>query len=104
MADTRVPIRCDGCGQTDDHPKHHYAAQVFHHDCTPAYVIDDMTHESIYSVENGQIVLQQRIPLPEEEMHPGTRRFLAIREKANKGTRGVKLAEWIADTDTSEEN
>jgi hypothetical protein len=103
MAEVRVPARCDGCGQTDDHPKMHYGAQTYHHDCVPAFVMDDLTHESIYSVENGQALLVHRIPLPEEQMHPGTRLLLKVREQAQKGTRGVKLHEWIAKQDTVHE-
>lgn len=32
-----VAVRCDQCGQTDDHPKVHVAnGGVFHHDCLSA--------------------------------------------------------------------
>lgn len=95
MADARVQARCDGCGQTDDHPKMHYGAQTYHHDCIPAFVMDDLTSESTYRVEGNQLVLVDRVPLPEEHMHPGTRRLLAVRDKAQGGTRGPKLLEWI---------
>jgi hypothetical protein len=29
-------MRCDQCGQSDDHPKHHFAGLgSYHHDCVP---------------------------------------------------------------------
>lgn len=31
----RTKTMCDQCGQTDDHPKHHYGEKTYHHDCTP---------------------------------------------------------------------
>lgn len=34
--------RCDTCGKTDDHPKHHYGAETNHHDCIPARILDDL--------------------------------------------------------------
>ena len=37
--------RCDNCGQTDDHPKLHYGAETYHHDCIPARVLDDCNLE-----------------------------------------------------------
>ncbi len=96
MADEpRGQLRCDGCGQTDDHPKMHYGAQTFHHDCIPAFVLDDLTSQSFYRVEGNQLVLESRVPLPEENMHPGTRRLLKVRDKAQSGTRGPKLLQWI---------
>lgn len=33
---------CDNCGQTDDHPKLHYGAETYHHDCVPARVMADV--------------------------------------------------------------
>jgi hypothetical protein len=95
MAEARVPYRCDGCGQTDDHPKMHYGVQTYHHDCIPAFVMDDLTSESTYRVEGGQVSLLQRVPLPEEHMHPGTVRLLETRKKAESGTRGPALLKWI---------
>ena len=95
MAEARVPYRCDSCGQTDDHPKMHYGAQTYHHDCLPAFAMHDLTSESVYRVENSQVVLVERVPLPEEAMHPGTRRLLATQEQARKGVRGPALLKWI---------
>lgn len=34
--------RCDSCGDTDDHPKHHYGSETNHHDCIPARILDDL--------------------------------------------------------------
>jgi hypothetical protein len=73
----------------------HYGVQTYHHDCIPAFVMDDLTSESTYSVVNGQVILQQRVPLPEESMHPGTVRLLEARKKAESGTRGPALLKWI---------
>lgn len=96
MADTRVPEQCQQCGQVDDHPKHRYLQFgrmfVFHHDCTPQWVIDDMTHESFYDESR---VLTDRVPIPEDDWHPATKRVLAIRAEALKGRRGPKLLAHI---------
>jgi hypothetical protein len=97
MAEARVQYRCDGCGQTDDHPKFHYAAQVFHHDCIPAYIMDELQGESYYRLDenSGQLVRTSIVPLPEEELSLEIRRLLHIRALAEKGTRGTKLLEKI---------
>jgi hypothetical protein len=96
----RVPARCDICGQVDADPKHHYAGQTFHHDCTPAYVIDDLTSESFYEIDttpDGQRTMRlvNRVPLPEESWHPTARHFMAVREQAQSGVRGERLLTWI---------
>lgn len=62
-----VPTACDQCGQTDDHPKLHYGAETFHHDCTPARI--------------------------RAEVPP---RVVEIIEAAEGGTRGDKLRAHIA--------
>jgi hypothetical protein len=96
MTEPRVLYRCDGCGQTDDHPKMHYVVQTYHHDCIPAFVMDDLTSETYYTtVDNGQLVMTHRVPLPEESLHPGTQRLLEIRKLALKGMHGEKLLEHI---------
>ncbi len=98
MADQpRAQLRCDGCGQTDDHPKMHYGAQTYHHDCIPAFVMDDLTSETYYEVQGNQLVMSSRVPLPEERLHPGTRLMMKARDKAQSGTRGAKLLKWIQD-------
>ncbi len=91
----RALHRCDSCGQTDDHPVMHYGAQTFHHDCIPAFVMDEITSEVYLDTETGQVV--QRLPLPEEHLHPNIRRLLDTRKKAESGTRGPKLLKWIND-------
>jgi hypothetical protein len=104
MADTpRVQLRCDGCGQTDDHPKMHYGAQTYHHDCIPAFVLDDLTSESFFRVEGTTVLLESRVPLPEEKLAPQIRRLLAVREMAMKGTRGPKLLSRITEMPPAEE-
>lgn len=95
MANGRIEARCDNCGQTDDHPKMHYGPQTFHHDCIPAYVLDDLTSESYYhSVADGGGLIQ-RIQLPEEEWHPSAKLVLALRDKAMSGVRGNELLAHI---------
>jgi hypothetical protein len=98
MADAPRPIlRCDTCGQSDDHPKHHYGRQTFHHDCTPASVIDEMTSLVTLNLDQQGNVLgiAYLTPLDPEDYHPGVKRFLEIREAAMKGTRGPKLLAHI---------
>ncbi len=104
MADQpRAQLSCDGCGQTDDHPKLHYGTQTYHHDCVPAFVMDDLTHESSYRLEGNQLVLVDRVPLPEDSMAPQVRRLLAVRDKAQGGTRGPKLLNFIQSLPPAEE-
>lgn len=33
--------KCSSCGQTDNHPKHHYGDRCYHFDCIPADVYED---------------------------------------------------------------
>lgn len=83
---------CDDCGQTDDHPKHHYGAETYHHDCTPHRVIEDMTSVSVWGRDaDNQLVLVSRTPLSEDLYDEHTKRFLHARQLALKGTRGDKL-------------
>jgi hypothetical protein len=90
MADV---IKCDGCGQFDDHPKWHYPPQSFHFDCTPAYVIEDATNVSHYvRDENNQPVLVGRTPIPEEEWPDHVQQAMHLRSLALKGShKGEKL-------------
>lgn len=84
--------QCDGCGAVDDHPKHHYGPETYHHDCTPHRIIEDMTSESQYGFdENDQLVLLSRTPLAEKDYPEHTKRFLKLRDLAQKGTRGEQL-------------
>jgi hypothetical protein len=74
----------------------HYAAQTFHHDCIPAFVMDELTSEAYFEpAPGGGFTVSQLVPLPEEDLHPSTRRVLDIRKKAESGTRGPKLLNWI---------
>lgn len=85
-------MQCDGCGQVDDHPKHHYGDETYHHDCTPHRVIEDMTSVSEYGRdESGNRVLVARTPIPEKDWPEGTKRFMNLRKLAEGGTRGDKL-------------
>lgn len=91
MAVPRIPVRCDGCGKTDDHPKHNYGDLTFHYDCSPAFVVDDMTSVSDWVWDDGQKVLHRRDPLPEDSYHPATAHFLRVREAALAGKHGDDL-------------
>ncbi len=91
MAD-RAPLRCDQCGQVDDHPKWHYGAATYHHDCAPYGVIRDVTTTG-YTGADGQWIDGQAIP--HADLPTGIRRALKARELAEKGTRGPKLAAAI---------
>ncbi|HEY2086466.1 MAG TPA: hypothetical protein VGH54_10645 [Mycobacterium sp.] len=50
-ASVHVFYRCEGCGQNDDHPKLHYGRQQFHHDCTPAFILDVLNAQNLAIVE-----------------------------------------------------
>lgn len=95
----RVKVRCDNCGQVDDHPKHHYGAQTFHHDCTPASVLDEMTSVVTARLDLDvfppALVPVSREPVAEEDQHPGVRRFMEIRQAALDGTHGQELVAHI---------
>lgn len=88
--------QCDGCGQQDDHPKHHYGAETYHHDCTPFRVIEDMTSVTEYQrLDDGSLKVLSRTPIPEKELPEHTKRFLAARKLAEGGTRGAKLRKHL---------
>ena len=86
---------CDNCGQADNHPKLHFGAETYHHDCIPHRVIEDMTSVSTYSVEDGALVLSAREPLERADLAKQTAEALAIREFAQNGLRGEELRKRI---------
>lgn len=88
--------QCDGCGQVDDHPKHHYGAETYHHDCTPFRVLEDMTSLSEYGRDaEGQVVLLGRTPLEKRDYPKQIADALAIRKLAEGGLRGEKLRKHL---------
>lgn len=88
--------QCDGCGQVDDHPKHHYGQETYHHDCTPFRVIEDMTSISHWGHdEDGQPLLMGRTPLEEKHYPKQIADALTIKKLAEGGTRGEKLRKLI---------
>ncbi len=97
MANGRAEWRCDGCGQVTDHPAHHYGNLTFHHDCTPDYVLREMTSHNHFRPgdDGGPPVLVSQTPLPEEEWHPGVRKFMQVRQAALDGTHGADLVDEI---------
>lgn len=89
-------LQCDGCGQTDDDPKHHYGDETYHHDCTPHRVIEDMTSVTQYQRdEDGNLNIASRTPIPEKDFPEHTKRFMAARKLAQEGTRGAKLRKHL---------
>lgn len=96
MSDIRVPARCDNCGQVDDHPKMHYPPRTYHHDCIPAYVMDDVLSDTQHAPDGAggwQVVARRR--LEEHELHPNHMRLLQIIDTAKGGTRGEELLAYI---------
>lgn len=88
--------QCDVCGQQDDHPKHHYGAETYHHDCTPFRVLEDMTSWSEWGRdEAGQPVLLGRTPIASRDLPRQIADALAIRKLAEGGLRGEKLRKHI---------
>src|SRR3954462_5499712 len=96
MPEIRVPSQCGTCGQVDDHPKLHYNQLQFHHDCIPAFVMDDLTSETVYEHQDeAGWVMVDRIPLADEDLLPHTRQMLKIVEKCKDGARGEDLLTFI---------
>lgn len=79
----RTASQCDGCGQVDDHPKLHYAAQgmqvadSYHHDCLPFKVQLDILGPDPDAWDDGQA------------------RVAEIIEQAKQGVHGKKLLAHI---------
>lgn len=89
-------LQCDGCGQVDDHPKHHYGSETYHHDCTPFRVIEDMTSVSSWDRDaEGQLVLLGRELLDPRDIPKQISEALAIKALAEGGLRGDKLRKHI---------
>ncbi len=80
----RALTGCDHCGQQDDHPKHHFGVETYHHDCAPARVVNQVTAES-------------QVDDPDIAEH--AKRALTIRKLALDGTRGEKLLARIEKLD-----
>lgn len=101
MANGRMESRCDGCGATDDHPKQHYPPHTFHHDCIPAFVIDDLTSETTWRFDEATrgYVQADRVFLADEDLPEHAKRVLSIRKKAMDGTRGHDLLAHILTMD-----
>lgn len=104
MADGRFVSRCDTCGQVDDHPKHHYPPYTFHHDCTPAWVLDALTTIAHMGTDDeGNQVVLARTAIPEDRWHEGTKMFMRIRQAALDGTHGDDLVAHIESLHVSED-
>lgn len=90
-------LQCDNCGQTDDHPKHHYGAETYHHDCTPFRVWEDMLSYTHWErdPETKQMMMLSRVPMPKAEIFRQTAEAEAIAEFARQGVKGVDLRKRI---------
>lgn len=92
---------CDNCGQADDHPKLHYGgpggavAEVYHHDCLPHRVIEDMLSISEWEMTETGLVLRDRRPIPRKSLPKSIAEALAIRDFALEGVRGTELRRLI---------
>jgi hypothetical protein len=80
----RAVLACEQCGQTDDHPKHHFGTETRHHDCDPAHVVRQL--EAAAEVDDPDIAAHAK-------------RALDIRKTALSGTRGAKLLAHIEKLD-----
>lgn len=102
MANGRVELRCDNCGQTDDHPKLHYGEETYHHDCIPARVMDDIESETQYEVVQNpaqpgghELRAVGRRKLADEDQPDEVKRLRQIVEHAKAGNTGPKLLTFI---------
>jgi hypothetical protein len=80
----RASTACDQCGQTDDHPKHHFGVETFHHDCVPARLVRQ---------------IEAAADSDDEDVAEQAGRALDIRKVAQGGTRGAKLLAHIEKLD-----
>lgn len=93
---------CQQCGQTDDHPKHHYAqagrpVETHHFDCLPHTIIQDITNvtDHEFDPDEGRFKAVRRTPIPDDELHDHKSFILRVRKQANGGLHGDELREWI---------
>lgn len=84
---------CEQCLQVDDHPKLHYGAETYHHDCMPGKVVRDFTTAGYWG-GNGQWVEGEK--LSEDDVHPTHQHALKLRDAALKGTKGDELRKLSA--------
>lgn len=96
-----ISALCDNCGQVDDHPKLHYGAATFHHDCLPFYVVRDLTTLGYWDTERDErgVIIGNRWvegeDIPSSHQHPEIAKALAVRAFALDGLRGSELRKRI---------
>lgn len=97
-----VQDTCQQCGQTDDHPKHHYArageeVQTHHFDCIPFSVLQDVTHrtEHHFDPDERRFRVVGRTPIAADDLDEHKTTILRAREQALKGKHGDELRAWI---------
>jgi hypothetical protein len=93
---------CVQCGQTDDHPKLHYAkageeTKTYHFDCLPFLVLQDVTHVTDHQFDpiEQRFRIAGRQEISRDDLHPHNAWILKVREQANKGKHGDELRDWI---------
>ena len=92
---------CDNCGQADDHPKLHYGgpagaiSEVYHHDCLPHRVIEDLTSVSEWETTDSGLMLRRRELIPTKKLPKQMAEALAIRQFALDGLHGDELRQHI---------
>jgi hypothetical protein len=92
---------CMQCGQTDDHPKHHYAhpggVDTHHFDCLPHAIIQDLTHvtDRQFRADENRFAVVGRQVIDKADLGEHKAFVLRVRDQANKGKHGDELREWI---------
>jgi len=88
----RTEQDCDGCGQVDAHPRVHYGAETYHHDCIPHRVLVDLT--TVGTFVNGQYVETPDVPMSEEAAAT-VARLVEIVDACKGGLKGDDLLAFI---------
>jgi len=87
-----VPLICDGCGAADDHPKLHYGADTYHHDCIPYRVLQDLT--TVGTFVDGRYVETPGVAMSEEAAET-VARLVDIVDVCKGGLKGDDLRAYI---------
>lgn len=97
---SRVEQSCDGCGQSDLHPKLHYGAgidvETYHHDCIPYRVLRDLT--TVGTFVDGQYVETPGVAMTDAAAAQVTR-LIEIVDACKGGLHGDDLLDFIQNTE-----
>lgn len=88
----RLELQCDGCGQTDDHPKLHYGLETYHHDCIPFRVYHDLT--TVGTFVDGQYLESPSVPMSDDAAAQ-VARLVEIVDACKGGLKGDDLLSFI---------